>query len=355
MMRKFTEREVPISGAIAERGNSLAKARRKRAGESGYTLLIVVFLLFAFALSLSVAVPKIRKSLQRDQEVETQQRGKQYIRAIRLYYHKFNTFPLTIDALVKQNNMRFLRKKYKDPTTGKEEWKLIHYGQAKTQSLGFFGKPISGVGGLGGGGIGPINAGNGSVFGNNPTDPNSTQNTTDQNGQQGSTTQSGTGTSTQSGTGQSGFGQSGFGQSGQGGFGQSGFGQSGFGQSGQSGFGSSSNGSTGQTFGGGGIIGVEPSSPKATTIVYRKKSHYNEWEFIYDPALERYYESGAAGLPNGQQNGAFGNALGGSSGSGVGGGGFGGSGSSGGFGGGNGNSGSGGNSGGSGVQSNPNQ
>jgi type II secretory pathway pseudopilin PulG len=347
------------SCAASQNGSSygpISSARHMRAGESGYTLLVVIFLLFVFTIGLSVAVPKMKRALQRDQEVETKQRGKQYIRAIQLYYRKFNAFPLSIDALIKQNNLRFLRKKYKDPTTGKEDWKLIHYGQAKTQTLGFFGKPLSGVGGLGGfgggigGGIGPVNTTSGSnLFGSNPTDSSSTQ---DPNSQQSSTIQpSGTdpSTSTQSSSGQSGtvpYGQSGFGQSG---IGQTG--QTGIGQSGQSGSGQNGTGLSGQTFGGGGIIGVEPGNPKVTTIVYRKKNHYNEWEFIYDPALERYYESGAAGLPTGQQP-AGSSGFGGSGSGGFGGSssGFGGSGtgSGSGFG-----SGSGGNSGGSGQQGSP--
>ena len=73
-------------------------------------------------ISLSVAVPRVRESIQRDREVETMQRGKQYIRAIQLYYRKFHAYPPNVDALVKTNDIRFLRKKYIDPpparTTG---------------------------------------------------------------------------------------------------------------------------------------------------------------------------------------------------------------------------------------------
>ncbi len=284
MSRECTDNRQMKNGARAGRA-----IFHRRAGESGYALLAVIFILFVLTISLSVAMPKIRKSLQREQEIETQQRGKQYIRAIQLYYRQFNTFPPSIDALMKQNNIRYLRKKYKDPTTGKEEWKLVRYGQAKTQTLGFFGRPIAG--GALGGGIGPVGVStNTNLFGGNPTDSSSTQGSSTQ--PDSSTQPTGTSSSTQPSG--SGFGS-----------GQSGF--SGSGQSGQSAFGSpnqsqagSGTGLTGQTFGGGGIIGVEPGNPKATLMVYRKKSHFNEWEFIYDPALEMYYQSGAAGVPNGQ-------------------------------------------------------
>jgi competence protein ComGC len=263
---------------------------RGRAEEAGYTLVAVIFILFVMTIWLGVAMPKVIKQLQRDQELETQERGKQYIRAIQLYHNKFRAFPTNIDALVKTNNIRYLRKKYKDPTTGKDEWKIIRYGQAKTQTLGFFGKPL--MGGSAFGGIGPVGGQNNNLFGGNPTG----------SGQQGQTDSSG---STGTGTGTDQSNQSSTGQnynpsSGSGAYAQQQ--QSSYGQSGQNGQnGQSSSGLTGQSFGGGGIIGFSPNSPKATMITYRKRNKYNEWEFIYDPALEQYYASGA-GAGAGQTN-----------------------------------------------------
>ena len=63
-------------------------------------------------------------------------RGKQYRRAIQLYYRKFHAYPPNVDALVKTNEIRFLRKKYIDPMTGKDDWKPILYGQNKTRPHG---------------------------------------------------------------------------------------------------------------------------------------------------------------------------------------------------------------------------
>lgn len=268
------------------------KKHAHRAGEAGYTLVAVMFILFVMTIWLSVAMPRMIKALQRDQELETQQRGKQYIRAIQLYYRQFHSFPPTLDVLVKSNNLRFLRKKYKDPTTGKEEWKIIRYGQAKTQTLGFFGQPLMGGGAFGG--IGPVGVQNNSPLGGSSTD--SSQSSLS------GTTPAGTGTdpstssqsSMQPGSTQNPFAGSGLNGSPTGAPGQTGLG----GQPGQ--------GLTGQTFGGGGIIGFSPNSPKPTMITYRKRNKYNEWEFIYDPALEQYYASGAAaaggaGMNPGQQ------------------------------------------------------
>ena len=58
------------------------------------------------------------------------------------------------------------------------------------------------------------------------------------------------------------------------------------GTAGASGTSGSDTGLTGQTFGGAGIIGFEPASSKSAILIYKKKTHYNEWEFVYDPLTE---------------------------------------------------------------------
>jgi type II secretory pathway pseudopilin PulG len=260
---------------------------RRRRSEEGYMLVVVIFMLAILVLSLSIAVPRVRESIQRDREEETMQRGKQYIRAVQLYYRKFNAYPPNVDALVKTNNIRFLRKKYVDPTTGKDEWKSIMYCQNKTpQAMGFFGQPLAGTGcgavagiGPGGGnngingpssGIGGVNTSpGGGIFSNNPSTPN-----TPGAGTTGA--QSGAGGTDANGNPISGTGTSGTGTSGTG-----------------SAFGSSNNPTgNGQSFGGGGIIGFSPQSPKQSLMVYKKKNHYNEWEFLYSPLMDQQNMAG---------------------------------------------------------------
>ena len=110
--------------------------------------------------------PASPASIQRDREVETFHRGMQYRRAVQLYYRKFHAYPPNADALVKTNEIRFLRKKYIDPMTGKADWKPVMYGQNKTPTaMGFFGQPLSGnattiagVGPSGGNGLGSRNS-----------------------------------------------------------------------------------------------------------------------------------------------------------------------------------------------------
>src|ERR1035441_4332600 len=85
-----------------------APIRRPQPSEEGYMLVAVIFLVALLTISLAVALPRISKEIQRDREVETMHRGKQYIRGIRMYYKKFGAYPPNVDALVKgTNNIRF--------------------------------------------------------------------------------------------------------------------------------------------------------------------------------------------------------------------------------------------------------
>ena len=268
--------------------------RLVRPSEEGYMMLAVIFLLAILIISLSVALPRIAKEIQRDREVETMQRGKQYIRAVKMYYKKFGAYPPNTDALAKPTNgIRFLRKKYVDPTTGKEEWKPIRLGQNKAPTaMGFFGQPLAGssVGGVGPGGIAGATtpgSGIGSSFGNSPNNSNFGSNgPMSSNPLSGSSgaggTTGGTGSTDQSGT---------------------------------SGANTGIGGQTGQTFGGAGIMGFSPNSPKQSILVYKKKNHYNEWEFVYDPITDRMtLGSGGAGA-GGQSAASISNGIGGNSGS----------------------------------------
>jgi len=220
-------------------------------------LVAVMFLLAIIIISMTVAAPIIKKSIQHDRELETMQRGKQYIRAIKLYYRKFGAYPTSVDALVKTNEIRFLRQRYTDPITGKDDWKPIFLGQNKTPlAMGFFGEPLSmvgspipGAGSIGGNGFAgntPLGSGTGSS----------------QNG--GSIFDSGN--SSSSGSGNSG-------------------GQAGADSGGDSGSGSGT--SPGDQLAGGPIIGFSPASPKQSIMIYKKMDHYKDWEFLYSPLSDQ--------------------------------------------------------------------
>jgi hypothetical protein len=96
--------------------------------ESGYVLLLVFAMAAIVAVTLYMQVPRVAFEAQRDKEELLQNRGHEYIRAITLFVHKFNRFPATMDELENTNNLRFLRRRYVDPMTGKADWRLLHAG-----------------------------------------------------------------------------------------------------------------------------------------------------------------------------------------------------------------------------------
>ena len=97
----------------------------KRRGESGFALLLVFVLASAIAIGLYLELPRVGFESQRAKEQVAIDRGSEYKRAIQLFYRKFRTYPQTLDDLEKSRNIRFLRRRYLDPMTGKE-WRLIH-------------------------------------------------------------------------------------------------------------------------------------------------------------------------------------------------------------------------------------
>ena len=115
-------------------------------------LVFVVLLAALMLIALAVAAPVVAKDLRRDKEVESAHRANEYVRAIRLYYRKNKTYPVSIDALENTNNVRYLRKQYVDPLTGKADWRIIHVGENKTTVKGFFGQPLGGLNTTGAGG-----------------------------------------------------------------------------------------------------------------------------------------------------------------------------------------------------------
>lgn len=263
-----------------------AQGRRiSQRGENGYillTLLLVITLMIIFAAAI---VPSITFEIKRDREEEMIHRGVQYSRAIRAYYKKFGRYPTRIEELESSNNLRFLRKRYKDPITG-QDFKLLHFGEAGlAMGAGIPGATpiaaaaggLNGPGGLNGqGGLGQTSA-----FGGN------------------------------SGFGNSTFGSgNGFGANANASFGQN---QQATNAAATGTDGSQSTAAPGaanaegpavvegnsspadrsspnqqvQTFGGGPIVGVASLSKKETIREFNHKKKYNEWQFIYDPSMDR--------------------------------------------------------------------
>ena len=55
--------------------------------------------------------------------------------------------------------------------------------------------------------------------------------------------------------------------------------------------------------GGGPIVGVGINVPKPSLIAYKKQTHYNQWQFIYDPNQDLAGLNGQTGVGAPQQPG----------------------------------------------------
>jgi hypothetical protein len=210
--------------------------------ERGYALAVVVVFTTVLLISTSEAMINWQKAMQREREEELIFRGKQFIRAIELWQRKFpGTFPTTIDALLNTNNVRFLRKKWKDPITNSDEWRLIKVNPDGS---------ISGLTIIPSGGLPEATIPGAPGQGRSPT-------------------------SSSAPSGRSGFSQSG-----------SSFGSQSSTQnigSPQAGQGQRSRSQSALTPVLGGIVGVASTSEKQTLKTYNGRNKYNEWEFYYVP------------------------------------------------------------------------
>jgi type II secretory pathway pseudopilin PulG len=230
--------------------------------EDGYILLTI--LLWVSLLSITAAtsltmLTYLHQQMKRDQEEELVHRGVEYERAIRKYYRKFGSYPATVEMLEDSNHMRFLRKRYKDPITGKD-FKVLH----QVDVMMAFGNSIGGGGIAGAQTLGqPVSnlnapptstpAPDASTNGSDAAQTGSSQTASSQT-QENSNQSSGNTLPFSTISGQP---------------------------------------TAGQTMGGGGIAGVASISTDQSIRVYNKKDHYNDWLFAYNPAADR------GGLPKG--------------------------------------------------------
>jgi hypothetical protein len=101
----------------------------KSGGESGYALLLVIFMVATLFLFAAAANPNVVTQGRRLKEEEMIWRGNQYVRAVRLFYAKNGRYPQSLEELTKPNaaNVHFLRKVYGEPiNTADGSWRLIY-------------------------------------------------------------------------------------------------------------------------------------------------------------------------------------------------------------------------------------
>jgi hypothetical protein len=110
----------------ARENGAVLRSRRKQQ-EGGFALLLIFLMGAILALSLYMEIPRVAFQTQRQKEQMLMERGDQYKLAIRRYWQaNSHQWPPSMEALENTNNRRFLRRRYKDPMTGKDEWRVIH-------------------------------------------------------------------------------------------------------------------------------------------------------------------------------------------------------------------------------------
>src|SRR6266567_586122 len=245
--------------------NCSSKQRRRR-NQRGYILLTLMLFVALLTIGMLAMVENIESQIKRDREEELIHRGVQYSRAVRHYFKKFGRYPNRIEDLENTNNYRSLRKRYKDPITGKD-FKPLHITDVRMSFAGGVpggGPPGGGPppgGGLPPGGLpdpaaAPGGAGPAATAGlqNPPPAPFQTANQpAGSPPDQTATPPAGRPPTPQPPSQPQPAGPNG----------------------------------APQTFGGGAIVGVASVSKDKTIREFNKKDHYNQWQFIYDPTTDR--------------------------------------------------------------------
>lgn len=264
---------------IIGRSDDRAIGRLKSKTRSrGYILISLMLFLSLLAIAALAVLPNMAFEVRRDREEEMIHRGTQYSRAIKHFYKKFGRYPGRVEELENTNNLRFLRKRYTDPMNvveGKEQqFKVLHQADVQLGGLaglaGAAGGTTPGVGLQGVFGTANAAAQVAAVQavaaqqqaqGNTPTDTTNAagDDTGNPNGQNASGTPSSPGTTSTGSPSSPTTGPL---------------------------AGTSPAGLAGQTFGGGGILGVASANKKKTIREFCKKNHYNDWKFLYDPSTD---------------------------------------------------------------------
>src|SRR3979411_1016559 len=121
---------------MRRRGLRLAKLQitnyKSQIHQRGYMLITLMLALALITIALLTVLPEIGQQIRRDRAEEMRNRGTAYMLAIQHFYKKFGRYPSRIEELKNTNNLRFIRKSYKDPikrhqATGHEkDFKLLH-------------------------------------------------------------------------------------------------------------------------------------------------------------------------------------------------------------------------------------
>jgi len=213
------------------------QTRSRKTGEQGYALLTLLLIMALLVIAAGVGASSLAFTIRRDREEELIHRGVQYTRAIREFTKRTGRFPVRLEELEQSEGRRFLRRRYKDPITGRD-FKIVYM---KDIQLGGSQFPKTST-------SNPNNtSGSTPEAGSTTSPPDSTDNSqTDSNPTPKPTLTAANATAVPATSG-------------------------------------------GQPIVGGLIVGVVSASTDQTIREFNKKKHYNEWRFYYDTAFDRYF------------------------------------------------------------------
>jgi hypothetical protein len=100
--------------------------KTRRRNESGFALLLVFLMAAIIAITLYMEIPRVAFDAQRQKEDLLVYRGEQYKRGIEVFFRANKRLPAKIEDLESTNNRHYLRRRYVDPITGKDEWRAVH-------------------------------------------------------------------------------------------------------------------------------------------------------------------------------------------------------------------------------------
>jgi type II secretory pathway pseudopilin PulG len=243
----------------------------KRGSERGYVLLVLLLFVALLSIGFIAIVERLDFQIKRDREEELIHRGVQYSRAVRKFVKKFGHYPDSIEQLENTSNIRFLRKRYKDPISGKD-FKILHNADLRGLSSSSLGIPVTSIAAQQQGAPGAVNTSTtprarimrsptvnpisqddptpADAFPNNdgsanvPTDDPNAGSIADPNGSPSASAAPSP---------------------------------------------SEEPGSSGSppVATAGGIIGVASFNKDKTIRVFNQQDHYNQWQFVYDPSTDR--------------------------------------------------------------------
>jgi type II secretory pathway pseudopilin PulG len=219
----------------------------------GYILISLMLFLALLAVAALAVLPDIAFQVKRDREEELIHRAVAYSRGIRRYYKKYGRYPNRIEDLENTNNVRFIRKRYKDPVNNNQDFTILRWGDPRLVGLTL--RQVAGLklpGQTSGQSALGVAVQAGSALGATPTQPP----TTSAPGGDSGTSSGGTTNANPSG-------------------------------SSPSSSSSDASSSTPQVLGGGPMVGVVSASTAKTIREFCEKNHYKDWVFIYDPVSDR--------------------------------------------------------------------